>query len=127
MNIFKRNLLKIFFFSLGGLGATAIHLVAFFYLYKGLKNALLSNFFSFIIALFFNFSFQLFITWKQSFNFQIFKKFFLTSLCGLALNSLWAFIFIDYFKYPQYIYNLLVIFASPLLTFLLYDRWVFKK
>lgn len=118
-----------------GVLATAVHLGGFVLFYEWLSiSALAANFFAFAVAVVVSFIGHFAWTFREETRklklhraFPEFKKFILTALIGLLLNSTIAWVIVDLAGYDYRLALLPMGLAVPIVTFLLNQNWVFTR
>ena len=120
----------IFKFGAVGIAATLSHALAFILILRLLGwTEQASNLAAFIIAFLLSWSGHYFWTFQkngaQTIG-QTMPRFFVVALSGYALNALFVFVVITKLAQPDFYVLPLMIFITPLMTFLLSRYWAFR-
>lgn len=129
MNFIKINQVFLRYIIVGSFG-TLIDFFIFYTLFNFfLINYLLSTFFAFLFAASFNFIFNKIWTFKvKSSNYRkLIIKFFIVSIIGLLLSTLFMFLFVDQLKMNELFSKILVSSIVIIWNFLANKLWTFKK
>lgn len=91
---------------------------------------LFSNFIGYLVAMFVGYMLHNYFSFRghgcQDRHWQLFLRFCLASLLGLGLNSFWVEFMVNYLHLMKWTPLPFMIFVTPLVSFWLNRRWVFR-
>jgi putative flippase GtrA len=116
-------------FGIVGITANIINNGLYFIFYHYLNiEPILANFLGFCIAVFVSYFGNCFYAFRSGgFNHRELVKFIISALIGLGLNSLVVWLITHALQLKGYVAIPLMIFATPIVTFLIAKYWVFPN
>jgi putative flippase GtrA len=126
----KSAKLKVIQFILVGGGATFVHIVIYSFLIRyDLANPQFSNAFGFLVAFFVSFIGHTKHTFShvETKRSTSFNKFVITAAIGYIFNAMWVFIIENVFSIDPLWSIVGIGFLTPILTFIILNKWVFRK
>ncbi len=131
LNIVKKinkfQIKQLVIYGIVGVSAAALAAISYIIFCK-VMEPLLANFLSNCCGMVVSYFGHTKFTFQKTHRFSPseFIKFSITSLIGLASNSLWIFILVHIYKFNPEVGIYPIIFFTPMLTFLISKFWAFK-